>query len=234
LEELIKRPTTWGGGVQRYGNRSLFDIEDIDNEGDTDSPHPRRLFKWSDPNEERLLNWCKDILGWNEDKIESSLRPALDKHKERMSRPRDTRLDAYYDTYHTNKRFARVHSKRLRRALGLLVKEDKKKPTIKRKRKKEVKKKKRKKTKKSTFNDKKDIFVEDDSDESQVNEEKKEDVDEQEENEFVFNNDNSAIQYDGEHGNTDEWQEEDDEDQEFDESDSDDSYIPPVEKTKES
>ncbi|KAJ8607548.1 hypothetical protein CTAYLR_009491 [Chrysophaeum taylorii] len=93
-------------------NRGLFDDDD-------DEKIDARVFRWRRPDGERLRTWCAETLGWLPDTIEKEVGPMLDRVAERAGKPRTRRLDAYYETYHSNSRFATVRSKRLADALGM-------------------------------------------------------------------------------------------------------------------
>jgi len=154
VADLAKRPETRG---RRAAPRGLFDADsDDEHDGGDDAANrgqpksARSLFRWREPDEPALEAWCRDVLGWTDDKIEDQLGRTLVKHKERLSRPRVQRIDAIYDSYHSNVsvprclcccetvtrahvlsmrhnrqvRFAEVTSKRLRRALDLPARAD--------------------------------------------------------------------------------------------------------------
>jgi len=119
LAELAKRPETTGVG--RAAKRNAFESLGEDEDAGPRPANPRTFFRWREPDEEAVARWCEHTLGWADEKIEREVMPALRKHEERRGKPRTTRLDAFYETYTTNKRFAEVKSKRLRRAFGMAV-----------------------------------------------------------------------------------------------------------------
>lgn len=85
---------------------------------DNDADEDPQLFRWVPPDFDRLRTWCRETLGWVDSKIDSELGHVIAKITDRASRQRTTRIDAFYETYHMNKRIATVNSDRLRSAIN--------------------------------------------------------------------------------------------------------------------
>ena len=111
--------------MKAYLRPSVADVRDLatqlgvdcDDGGDV----RKHLFTWTPPDETKLRRLCANDLGWSDSAVDAALDPMLVKTRARSKQDaglRATRLDAYYESYHSNATFATVTSDRLRAALA--------------------------------------------------------------------------------------------------------------------
>lgn len=84
---------------------------------DPDAGELAKLFAWRPPNEQALRRRCALDFGWADRSIDAVVNPVLDAN-ERRAAGRQRRVDAYFESYHAQKKNADFESKRLRRALA--------------------------------------------------------------------------------------------------------------------
>jgi 5'-3' exonuclease len=75
-------------------------------------------FEWGEPDVEAIHLFAARKLGWPVEETDRVLKPMLQRAGQRDTQ---TRLDSFYTTYHDNTRFARIKSKRLRKAVSALI-----------------------------------------------------------------------------------------------------------------
>jgi DNA excision repair protein ERCC-5 len=81
-----------------------------------DPQSTQRLFNWREPDEQRLRKRCALELNWAPSTAAAVLDPVFKKWAERKA-GRQRRVDAFFDSYHSNQKNDTHASKRLRRAL---------------------------------------------------------------------------------------------------------------------
>jgi len=81
-----------------------------------DPQSTQRLFDWREPDEKRLRKRCALELNWAPSTAAAVLDPVFKRWAERKA-GRQRRVDAFFDSYHSNKKNDTHASKRLRRAL---------------------------------------------------------------------------------------------------------------------
>ena len=74
------------------------------------------MFDWREPDEKRLRKRCALELNWAPSTAAAVLDPVFKRWAERKA-GRQRRVDAFFDSYHSNKKNDTHASKRLRRAL---------------------------------------------------------------------------------------------------------------------
>ena len=106
--------------LRAYLRPQVHDVDAVRRQlgGDDDGDDDRSPFKWGSPDAASLRALCETRLGWSDAATDAALGPMLERLAARSGGLRATRMDAYYETYHSNKTFATVTSTRLRAALA--------------------------------------------------------------------------------------------------------------------
>ncbi|KAH8071243.1 hypothetical protein JL720_11452 [Aureococcus anophagefferens] len=106
--------------LRAYLRPQVHDVDAVRRQlgGDDDGDDDRSPFKWGSPDAASLRALCETRLGWSDAATDAALGPMLERLQARSGGLRATRMDAYYETYHSNKTFATVTSTRLRAALA--------------------------------------------------------------------------------------------------------------------